>query len=180
MGGHPLRVLESRVTFNKPLRHSAAKPPLCIGEISSQRTKNTSRTPGCARLHRRTEGPQFRCFCFLLCPSPSPTPDIAWYKKGGDLPSDKAKFENFNKALRITNISEEDSGEYFCLASNKMGSIRHTISVRVKGTLCVFLIMMILPALNTMTTLYSEGGWGQDEWEKLPTHWLVAIVTCQG
>ncbi|XP_059796049.1 neurofascin isoform X2 [Balaenoptera ricei] len=62
-----------------------------------------------------------------------PTPDIAWYKKGGDLPSDKAKFENFNKALRITNVSEEDSGEYFCLASNKMGSIRHTISVRVKA-----------------------------------------------
>ncbi|XP_021098156.1 neurofascin isoform X8 [Heterocephalus glaber] len=62
-----------------------------------------------------------------------PTPGIAWYKKGGDLPSDKAKFENFNKALRITNVSEEDSGEYFCLASNKMGSIRHTISVRVKA-----------------------------------------------
>ncbi|XP_027631861.1 neurofascin isoform X14 [Tupaia chinensis] len=62
-----------------------------------------------------------------------PTPDIAWYKKGGDLPSDKAKFENFNKALRITNVSEEDSGEYFCLASNKMGSTRHTISVRVKA-----------------------------------------------
>ncbi|CAO2636886.1 NFASC [Lemmus lemmus] len=62
-----------------------------------------------------------------------PTPDIAWYKKGGDLPSDKTKFENFNKALRITNVSEEDSGEYFCLASNKMGSIRHTISVRVKA-----------------------------------------------
>nr|KAF6291192.1 neurofascin [Myotis myotis] len=62
-----------------------------------------------------------------------PTPDIAWYKKGGDLPSDKAKFENFNKALRITSVSEEDSGEYFCLASNKMGSIRHTISVRVKA-----------------------------------------------
>ncbi|XP_060034663.1 neurofascin isoform X11 [Erinaceus europaeus] len=62
-----------------------------------------------------------------------PTPDIAWYKKGGDLPSDKAKFENFNKALRIISVSEEDSGEYFCLASNKMGSIRHTISVRVKA-----------------------------------------------
>lgn len=92
---------------------------------------------------------------FLLAPSPSPTPDIAWYKKGGDLPSDKAKFENFNKALRITNVSEEDSGEYFCLASNKMGSIRHTISVRVKGTLCVFLIMMTLPALRTMTSLPS-------------------------
>lgn len=57
-----------------------------------------------------------------------------WYKKGGELPAGKTKLENFNKALRISNVSEEDSGEYFCLASNKMGSIRHTISVRVKGT----------------------------------------------
>ncbi|XP_048183616.1 neurofascin isoform X28 [Corvus hawaiiensis] len=62
-----------------------------------------------------------------------PAPDIMWYKKGGELPVGKTKLENFNKALRISNVSEEDSGEYFCLASNKMGSIRHTISVRVKA-----------------------------------------------
>ncbi|XP_019402131.1 PREDICTED: neurofascin isoform X16 [Crocodylus porosus] len=62
-----------------------------------------------------------------------PAPDIMWYKKGGLLPAGKSKFENFNKALRISNVSEEDSGEYFCLASNKVGLIRHTISVRVKA-----------------------------------------------
>ncbi|KAF4801294.1 hypothetical protein TURU_036171 [Turdus rufiventris] len=62
-----------------------------------------------------------------------PAPDIMWYKKGGELPPGKTKMENFNKALRISNVSEEDSGEYSCLASNKMGSIRHTISVRVKA-----------------------------------------------
>ncbi|XP_063811292.1 neurofascin isoform X2 [Pseudophryne corroboree] len=62
-----------------------------------------------------------------------PTPEIMWYKKGGELPSQKLKFENFNKTLRITPVSEEDSGEYFCQASNRMGSIRHTISVRVKA-----------------------------------------------
>ncbi|XP_072212283.1 neurofascin isoform X8 [Excalfactoria chinensis] len=62
-----------------------------------------------------------------------PAPDIMWFKKGGELPAGKTKMENFNKALRISNVSEEDSGEYFCLASNKMGSIRHTISVRVKA-----------------------------------------------
>ncbi|XP_023797876.1 neurofascin isoform X18 [Cyanistes caeruleus] len=62
-----------------------------------------------------------------------PAPDIMWFKKGGELPVGKTKLENFNKALRISNVSEEDSGEYFCLASNKMGSIRHTISVRVKA-----------------------------------------------
>ncbi|CAH2221184.1 neurofascin isoform X12 [Pelobates cultripes] len=62
-----------------------------------------------------------------------PTPDIMWYKKGGELPTLKLKFENFNKTLRIVKVSEEDSGEYFCQASNRMGSIRHTISVRVKA-----------------------------------------------
>ncbi|XP_014340104.1 neurofascin homolog (chicken) a isoform X4 [Latimeria chalumnae] len=62
-----------------------------------------------------------------------PTPNIMWFKKGGELPSKKTKFENYNKTLRIVAVSEEDSGEYFCLALNKMGSIRHTISVRVKA-----------------------------------------------
>ncbi|XP_069489231.1 neurofascin isoform X9 [Ambystoma mexicanum] len=62
-----------------------------------------------------------------------PAPDIMWFKKGGDLPTGKVKFENFNKTLRINSVSEEDSGEYFCLASNKVGSTRHAVSVRVKA-----------------------------------------------
>ncbi|KAM4700491.1 LOW QUALITY PROTEIN: neurofascin [Discoglossus pictus] len=62
-----------------------------------------------------------------------PAPDIRWFKKGGELPIRKLRFENFNKTLRVVRVSEEDSGEYFCQASNKMGSIRHTISVRVKA-----------------------------------------------
>ncbi|XP_053104144.1 neurofascin isoform X13 [Hemicordylus capensis] len=62
-----------------------------------------------------------------------PTPDIVWHKKGGELPVRRFKLENFRKALHIANVSEEDSGEYFCLASNKVGISRHTISVRVKA-----------------------------------------------
>lgn len=62
-----------------------------------------------------------------------PAPDIMWFKKGGELPSGKVKFENFNKTLRIAGVSEEDSGEYLCLASNKVGSIRHAVSVKVKA-----------------------------------------------
>ncbi|KAB5536962.1 hypothetical protein PHYPO_G00113330 [Pangasianodon hypophthalmus] len=62
-----------------------------------------------------------------------PTPEIKWFKKGGDLPERKVKFENFHKTLSIVSVSDEDSGDYICMASNKMGSIRHTISVQVKA-----------------------------------------------
>lgn len=61
-----------------------------------------------------------------------PTPSIKWFKKGGDLPS-KVKFENFNKTLKIVSVSEEDAGEYVCMANNQQGSIRHSIFVQVKA-----------------------------------------------
>ncbi|XP_057217425.1 neurofascin homolog (chicken) a isoform X13 [Triplophysa rosa] len=62
-----------------------------------------------------------------------PTPTINWFKRGGDLPLQKVKFGNFNKTLHILNVSEEDSGSYICMASNKMGSIRHSVDVQVKS-----------------------------------------------
>ncbi|XP_016097156.1 neurofascin isoform X3 [Sinocyclocheilus grahami] len=62
-----------------------------------------------------------------------PSPNIDWIKKGADLPSKKVKIENFGKTLRLLNVSEEDSGDYVCMASNKIGSIRHSIEVQVKA-----------------------------------------------
>uniref|UniRef100_A0A671NNW4 Neurofascin-like n=1 Tax=Sinocyclocheilus anshuiensis TaxID=1608454 RepID=A0A671NNW4_9TELE len=62
-----------------------------------------------------------------------PTPTIDWFKRGADLPSKKVKIENFGKTLRIFNVSEEDSGDYTCMASNKIGSIRHSVEVQVKA-----------------------------------------------
>ncbi|XP_059185771.1 neurofascin homolog (chicken) a isoform X3 [Centropristis striata] len=62
-----------------------------------------------------------------------PTPAIKWFKKGGDLPGHKVKFENFNKTLKIINVSEEDAGEYMCMANNHFGSIRRSIFVQVKA-----------------------------------------------
>uniref|UniRef100_A0A674CZE0 Neurofascin homolog (chicken) a n=1 Tax=Salmo trutta TaxID=8032 RepID=A0A674CZE0_SALTR len=55
-----------------------------------------------------------------------------WFKKGGDL-NQKVKLDNFNKTLRIDSVSEEDAGEYMCMANNKIGSIRHSIYVQVKA-----------------------------------------------
>ncbi|XP_054641458.1 neurofascin homolog (chicken) a isoform X10 [Dunckerocampus dactyliophorus] len=62
-----------------------------------------------------------------------PTPTIKWFKKGGDLPGRKVKFENYNKTLKVINVSEEDAGEYVCMANNHLGSIRHSIFVQVKA-----------------------------------------------
>ncbi|XP_061639734.1 neurofascin homolog (chicken) a isoform X19 [Phyllopteryx taeniolatus] len=62
-----------------------------------------------------------------------PTPTTKWFKKGGDLPGRKVKFENYNKTMKIINVSEEDSGEYVCMANNHLGSIRHSIFVQVKA-----------------------------------------------
>ncbi|XP_056251986.1 neurofascin homolog (chicken) a isoform X9 [Seriola aureovittata] len=62
-----------------------------------------------------------------------PTPTIKWFKKGGDLPGQKMKFENFNKTLKIVSVSEEDAGEYVCMANNHLGSARHSIYVQVKA-----------------------------------------------
>lgn len=62
-----------------------------------------------------------------------PTPTIKWFKRGGELPGQKVHFENFNKTLKIINVSEEDAGEYVCMANNQFGSIRHSIVVQVKA-----------------------------------------------
>ncbi|XP_047438423.1 neurofascin homolog (chicken) a isoform X10 [Mugil cephalus] len=62
-----------------------------------------------------------------------PTPTIKWNKMGGDLPGRKVKFENYNKTLKIINVSEEDGGEYVCMAKNHLGSIQHSIFVQVKA-----------------------------------------------
>ncbi|XP_036297712.1 neurofascin isoform X8 [Pipistrellus kuhlii] len=121
-----------KVLTNHPYNDSSLRnhPDMYSARGVAERTPSFMYPQGTASSQMVLRGMDLLLECIA---SGVPTPDIAWYKKGGDLPSDKAKFENFNKALRITSVSEEDSGEYFCLASNKMGSIRHTISVRVKA-----------------------------------------------
>lgn len=63
----------------------------------------------------------------------SPTPVVSWVKRNGDVPSGRASFLNFDKTLRITDVSEADAGEYRCNAKNQHGSVHHTIRVTVNG-----------------------------------------------
>ncbi|XP_067236507.1 neuronal cell adhesion molecule isoform X4 [Chanodichthys erythropterus] len=62
-----------------------------------------------------------------------PTPVVSWTKLSGEIPGHRASFQNFNKTLRITEVSEADAGEYRCTARNRHGSVHHTIRVSVKA-----------------------------------------------
>uniref|UniRef100_A0A8C2Q9B6 Neuronal cell adhesion molecule n=1 Tax=Cyprinus carpio TaxID=7962 RepID=A0A8C2Q9B6_CYPCA len=62
-----------------------------------------------------------------------PTPAVSWVKHNGEIPSGRASFLNFNKTLRITDVSEVDAGEYRCIAKNRHGSAQHTIRVTVNA-----------------------------------------------
>ncbi|XP_049330480.1 neuronal cell adhesion molecule isoform X18 [Astyanax mexicanus] len=62
-----------------------------------------------------------------------PTPEVTWSKVSGELPTKRASFQNFQKTLRIVNVSEADAGEYRCTAKNRLGSVHHNIRVTVKA-----------------------------------------------
>ncbi|KAJ0057684.1 hypothetical protein NL108_011783, partial [Boleophthalmus pectinirostris] len=61
-----------------------------------------------------------------------PTPSILWQKDGGKL-SKTVSFQNFNKTLKISDVSEADAGNYRCIANNSHGSAYHIIKVTVKA-----------------------------------------------
>nr|XP_020470051.1 neuronal cell adhesion molecule-like isoform X16 [Monopterus albus] len=62
-----------------------------------------------------------------------PTPEISWQKDGGELPSSRVYFHNFKKTLKISNVNEDDAGDYRCTATNNMGTAQHVIKVTVKA-----------------------------------------------
>ncbi|XP_072528296.1 neuronal cell adhesion molecule-like isoform X7 [Salminus brasiliensis] len=62
-----------------------------------------------------------------------PTPEVTWNKVSGELPTNRASFQNFQKTLRIVDVSEADAGDYRCTAKNRLGSVHHTIRVTVKA-----------------------------------------------
>ncbi|XP_014184874.1 neuronal cell adhesion molecule a isoform X5 [Haplochromis burtoni] len=62
-----------------------------------------------------------------------PTPDISWQKEGGELPSNRVSYQNFKKTLKISDVNENDAGNFRCIATNNLGTVHHTIKVTVKA-----------------------------------------------
>eukprot|EP00063_Salmo_salar_P017009 XP_013991844.1 PREDICTED: neurofascin-like isoform X2 [Salmo salar] len=62
-----------------------------------------------------------------------PTPVITWTKDGDELDTTNIKVKNYNKLLQIPKVSFEDTGEYTCTATNKIGYLEHTITVQIKA-----------------------------------------------
>ncbi|CAL9683103.1 unnamed protein product [Knipowitschia caucasica] len=61
-----------------------------------------------------------------------PTPNILWQKDGGQF-SQTVSFLNFNKTLKIPDVTEADAGNYRCIANNNHGTASHIIKVSVKA-----------------------------------------------
>ncbi|XP_029102034.1 neural cell adhesion molecule L1.2 isoform X2 [Scleropages formosus] len=66
-------------------------------------------------------------------PEGLPTPTIQWVRRDGVLSESRTSRQNFERVLRFTNISETDSGEYQCMASNSQGVVVHTYTVTVEA-----------------------------------------------
>ncbi|XP_072928528.1 neural cell adhesion molecule L1-like protein isoform X2 [Hemitrygon akajei] len=62
-----------------------------------------------------------------------PTPQISWSKVDGDMPKHRATEENFNKTLKIVNVTDLDNGKYQCKAENAFGVVKHSFSVIVEA-----------------------------------------------
>ncbi|KAK3558838.1 hypothetical protein QTP86_028724 [Hemibagrus guttatus] len=61
-----------------------------------------------------------------------PTPEISWSKMSSELPAARTEFLNFQKTLKVKDVTEADAGNYRCTAKNHLGSVHHTIQVTVK------------------------------------------------
>lgn len=61
-----------------------------------------------------------------------PEPQVAWFKNGQRLTFATSNRENAQRfALTLTNLVRNDSGEYTCVVSNRLGSVQWTYTVEV-------------------------------------------------
>ncbi|KAJ8358884.1 hypothetical protein SKAU_G00154090 [Synaphobranchus kaupii] len=66
-------------------------------------------------------------------PEGLPTPSVQWVRKDGTLSASRTTKENHGRWLSFENISENDAGEYECLATNSLGTATHSFTVSVEA-----------------------------------------------
>ncbi|XP_016104092.1 neurofascin-like [Sinocyclocheilus grahami] len=110
------------------------KPPLILQVLTARMAAHTApkflKPKGTTSTTIAMLGEELILECFA---AGVPTPSIKWTKDWEEMSMTGKKLENFNKTLRIKNISLDDGGDYICSASNRMGSLDHVITVRVKS-----------------------------------------------
>nr|XP_055044421.1 neurofascin isoform X1 [Misgurnus anguillicaudatus] len=110
------------------------KPPLILQVLTARMAANAApkflKPKGSMSTTIAMLGEELILECFA---AGVPTPSIKWTKNWGELSMTGKKLENFNKTLRIKRVGIDDGGDYICTASNRMGSLDHTITVRVKS-----------------------------------------------
>uniref|UniRef100_A0AAR2IWZ1 Neural cell adhesion molecule L1 n=1 Tax=Pygocentrus nattereri TaxID=42514 RepID=A0AAR2IWZ1_PYGNA len=102
----------------------------CSARMAAQIAPKFMKPKGTASTQIAMLGEELVLECFA---SGVPAPSIKWTKDWEALSMQGMKLENFNKTLRIKKVSMEDGGEYICTATNRMGSLDHIITVRVKS-----------------------------------------------
>lgn len=66
----------------------------------------------------------------------SPEISVRWFRDGAEIDRSakhKTSFINSLAALEISDVSENDSGKYFCEACNEAGIESCTVEIEVKG-----------------------------------------------
>lgn len=83
----------------------------------------------------------------------SPTPEVSWMRRDGELSETRTTKDMFDRRLRFTNISESDGGEYQCIAENSQGNTKHIYMLTVEGIALAFLYYTLIPS-HTHTHIY--------------------------
>ena len=87
----------------------------------------------------------------------NPEPSISWFKDGFPINSNfRITFSQDNKRLRITNISRTDSGEYQCMARNRVGNDTSNSKVNVLCKCHTLFYFQVLPVITIFITFISK------------------------
>ena len=79
----------------------------------------------------------------------TPIPEILWLRDNQLVtPSASLAVTNDGTELRISNIRQEDIGDYTCSAENGQGTVRHTTKLVIAGKLSIHLTSFRLPAAD--------------------------------